>query len=140
MNGQSDSGKGPRQRVVAARHEDCEWCQEHPAAGVRRREAVKGEFGSLEDDLEGGRLRWVLVVKLDDSHHLRLAFGTGVLVLHAADAKIPEALLELISCVAPPPKLRPASAGTMAVNEAERIALGPFWRNILGHRNTSGRS
>ena len=125
MHGQSESDMESRQRVVAACHEDWAWFHEHDTAGVRWREAVKGEFDPYEDDVEDLRLRCVLVVKLDDSHHLRLAFGKGVLAVYVADVKSPWPILELISCTEPPPKLRPVSARMMAVYEAERLGLEP---------------
>ena len=79
MIGQSGPGEGPQERLAAACHADWAWFHAHKPATLRWRKARHGEFGNYERLRRQAQTSHVMVISLGDNHHLRLAFGAGVL-------------------------------------------------------------
>lgn len=134
MIGQSDSGEGPHKHLAAACHADWAWFQAHKPAPLRWRKARHGEFGNYERLSRQAQASNVLVISLGDNHHLRLAFGAGVLGLYVARVQDEFPLIDLIAFT-PPGAATVGVAGAHDVcrHEADRLHVPHMWLSIYAY-------
>jgi hypothetical protein len=125
--------KAAHKRFKATCRRDCRWFRDHPAQAVRWREAVADEFGRYEDRVQDLHLGCVLVVRLDGSHHVRLAFGEGVLVVQVGGVETPQADLVVLAHMPARPKVYPAEIHELCLYEADRLGVEATWREIFEH-------
>lgn len=134
MNGQSGSGIGPQERLAAVCHEDWAWFHAHKPATLRWRKAMKGEFGNYERLRNQAQTSCVMVVSLGDHHHLRLAFGAGVLGVYIARVQTKHPLIDLIAYTPPgAAAVGVAGAHEVCIHEADRLGVGRTWQSIFAY-------
>jgi len=123
---------GPQERLAAACHEDWAWFHAHKPATLRWRKAMKGEFGNYERLRKQAQTSCVMVVSLGEHHHLRLAFGAGVLGVYIARVQSKHPLIDLIAYTPPGAAVvGVAGAHEVCVHEADRLGVGHMWQSIF---------
>jgi len=134
VNGRSEPGSGPQQLLVAACHQDWAWFHAHAPMTVRWRKAMDGELGNHERLRKQARASNVMVVRLGDYHHLRLAFGAGVLGVYVERVQSKYPLIDLIAYTPPGAAVvGVAGAHEICIHEAERLGVPHTWLSIFAY-------
>ncbi len=134
MNGRSEPGSGPQQLLAAACHEDWRWFHVHTPMTLRWRKAVKGELGNYERLRKQAQASNVMVVRLGDHHHLRLAFGAGVLGVYVARVQSKHPLIDLIAYTPPGAAVVGVSgAHEVCIHEADRLGVAHTWLSLFAY-------
>lgn len=132
--GQSDSEEGPQKHLAAACHADWAWFHAHKPATLRWRKARHGEFGNYERLSRQAQASNVMVISLGDNHHLRLAFGSGVLGLYVARVQDEHPLIDLIAYTPPgAAAVGVAGAHEVCIHEADRLGVRRMWHSVFAY-------
>jgi hypothetical protein len=130
----SAAGSEPQQLLAAACHQDWAWFHAHAPMTVRWRKAMTGELGNYERLRKQAQASNVMVVHLGDHHHLRLAFGAGVLGVYVERVQSEHPLIDLIA-FSPPGAATVGVAGAhgVCIHEADRLGVPHMWLSIFAY-------
>ena len=115
---------------------DAEWFGDHPTQPFYWRKRVAGEFEYMEPRIKDLELYSVLVVRLGEQHHLRLAWGEGSLVAYVAGVHSKKPFIAPIAYENR--EYSQMGLGSVGVHmvcayEAGRLGIEALWRLIFEH-------